>query len=57
MHGDVAVDVTDVEFDSRRVGRGAMFCCLRGDHVDGHRYAPAAVAAGAAALLVDRLHR
>ncbi len=53
LHGDVAVDVTDVEFDSRRVGRGAMFCCLRGDHVDGHRYAPAAVAAGAAALLVD----
>ncbi len=30
-----------------------MFACLRGDHFDGHRFARAAVEAGAAALVVD----
>jgi UDP-N-acetylmuramoyl-L-alanyl-D-glutamate--2,6-diaminopimelate ligase len=30
-----------------------MFCCLRGEHVDGHAFAAHAVAAGAVALLVD----
>ena len=40
-----------VEFDSRRVGPGDLFVALRGDRVDGHRYAAAAVAAGAAGVL------
>ena len=47
------VAITSVEFDSRRVFDGAMFCCLRGAEADGHEFAAAAQAAGAAALLVD----
>jgi UDP-N-acetylmuramoyl-L-alanyl-D-glutamate--2,6-diaminopimelate ligase len=45
--------VTGVSFDSRRVDAGDLFCCVRGEHTDGHEHAPAAIAAGAAALLVD----
>jgi UDP-N-acetylmuramoyl-L-alanyl-D-glutamate--2,6-diaminopimelate ligase len=30
-----------------------LFCCIRGSRADGHRFAPAAVAAGAVALLVE----
>jgi UDP-N-acetylmuramoyl-L-alanyl-D-glutamate--2,6-diaminopimelate ligase len=52
--GDPAVDVRAVESDSRRVGPGACFACIPGERVDGHTFAPAAVAAGAVALLVER---
>jgi UDP-N-acetylmuramoyl-L-alanyl-D-glutamate--2,6-diaminopimelate ligase len=47
--------VTDVVLDSRRVRPGALFCCVPGDQFDGHDFAAAAVDAGAAALLVDRV--
>ncbi|MGZ5129274.1 MAG: UDP-N-acetylmuramoyl-L-alanyl-D-glutamate--2,6-diaminopimelate ligase [Actinomycetota bacterium] len=50
--GDAVVG--DVVFDSREVTPGALFCCVPGVLEDGHAYAPAAVAAGAAALLVER---
>jgi UDP-N-acetylmuramoyl-L-alanyl-D-glutamate--2,6-diaminopimelate ligase len=49
--GDVMI--TSIDFDSREVGPGALFCCLRGEQLDGHAFAAGAVAAGAAALLVD----
>ncbi|MCZ2828120.1 UDP-N-acetylmuramoyl-L-alanyl-D-glutamate--2,6-diaminopimelate ligase [Modestobacter sp. VKM Ac-2986] len=40
--------------DSRAVTPGCLFACVRGGRSDGHRFAATAVAAGAAALLVDR---
>ena len=48
-----AVDVQSIEHDSRAVVPGALFCCIRGSVTDGHRHAAAAVAAGAAAVLVE----
>ena len=47
-------EVRAVTHDSRGVVPGALFCCVPGALEDGHAYAPAAVAAGAAALLVER---
>ena len=49
-----AVVVRSVVHDSRHVRPGALFCCLVGSSTDGHDHAPAAVAAGAVALLVER---
>ena len=46
--------VNDVEHDSRLVRPGALFACIPGAASDGHRFAADAVAAGAAALLVER---
>jgi UDP-N-acetylmuramoyl-tripeptide--D-alanyl-D-alanine ligase len=43
-----------VVIDSRRVTQGALFAALPGEHVDGHDYARAAVAAGAVAVLASR---
>ncbi len=44
-----------VVHDTRAVADGALFCCVRGARVDGHDLAAAAVAQGAAALVVDHV--
>ena len=40
--------------DSRQVRPGDLFCCLRGERVDGHDFAAGGGRGGAAALLVER---
>src|SRR4029079_9751048 len=52
---DATIEVTAVDYDSRNVQPGSLFCCLRGANSDGHRFAEAARQAGAVALLVDHL--
>jgi UDP-N-acetylmuramoyl-L-alanyl-D-glutamate--2,6-diaminopimelate ligase len=47
------LEITDVNFDSRHVQVGSLFCCVPGAADDGHLHARDAVAAGAVALLVD----
>jgi UDP-N-acetylmuramoyl-tripeptide--D-alanyl-D-alanine ligase len=49
-----AVVTGPVVIDSRRAEPGALFAALAGEHVDGHDFAPAAVAAGAVAVLAAR---
>jgi UDP-N-acetylmuramoyl-L-alanyl-D-glutamate--2,6-diaminopimelate ligase len=49
--GDAAIDVRDLVHDSRRVKAGALFAALPGSKVDGRDFVPAAVKAGAAAIL------
>jgi UDP-N-acetylmuramoyl-L-alanyl-D-glutamate--2,6-diaminopimelate ligase len=48
------VEITDLAYDSRRVRPGALFFCVPGFQSDGHDFAAAAVAAGAAGLVVQR---
>jgi len=48
------VDIADLTYDARRVTPGALFVCVPGLNVDGHDFAPDAVADGAAALIVER---
>jgi UDP-N-acetylmuramoyl-tripeptide--D-alanyl-D-alanine ligase len=56
LHGDASVVVTGPAFvDSRLVEPGSLFVAVAGEHVDGHEYADAAVAAGAAAVLGSRV--
>jgi len=43
-----------VEFDSRKVRPGDLFLAIKGEHVDGHDYAQAALAAGAVGVLSTR---
>ena len=54
LRGDPRTEIASVTSDSRAVGAGALFCCVPGSTADGHDHAPAAVTAGAAALLVER---
>jgi UDP-N-acetylmuramoyl-L-alanyl-D-glutamate--2,6-diaminopimelate ligase len=53
IRGDASVEIGAVDFDSRGVRPGSLFCCLRGAQSDGHDFAHHAVTDGAAALVVD----
>jgi len=54
LRGDpAATPVSAVEFDSRRVASGALFCCVPGARTDGHAHAAEAVSRGAGSLLCD----
>jgi UDP-N-acetylmuramoyl-tripeptide--D-alanyl-D-alanine ligase len=55
ISGNGAIQVTGpVVIDSRQAVPGALFAALPGERVDGHDYAAAAVARGAAAILAAR---
>ena len=57
--GDTAIlsgvdsTITGITQDSRSVSTGDVFCCVRGESFDGHRFALDAISQGACALLVD----
>jgi len=51
--GDQSVEVTDLAYDSRKVGPGTLFFCVPGEKADGHEFAATAVEAGAVALVVE----
>ncbi|MEO8469211.1 MAG: UDP-N-acetylmuramoyl-L-alanyl-D-glutamate--2,6-diaminopimelate ligase [Chloroflexota bacterium] len=49
------VEVTGVTADSEATGAGSVFVAIPGARADGHAFVPAAVRAGAAAVVVERL--
>jgi len=51
LDGDITFE--RVGTDSRTTAPGELFVALRGDHFDGHEFAPRAAAMGAAAALVE----
>jgi UDP-N-acetylmuramoyl-tripeptide--D-alanyl-D-alanine ligase len=55
LRGEAEALITgEVVIDSRRVVPGGLFAAVKGEHADGHDFASAAVAAGAAAVLATR---
>jgi UDP-N-acetylmuramoyl-L-alanyl-D-glutamate--2,6-diaminopimelate ligase len=52
--GPADVEVSGLAYDNREVRRGDLFFCVVGGRSDGHDFAPGAVEAGAAALVVER---
>src|SRR3984885_3079767 len=48
------VEISGLAYDSREVAGGDLFFCVSGFRSDGHAFAPEAVRAGAAALVVER---
>jgi UDP-N-acetylmuramoyl-tripeptide--D-alanyl-D-alanine ligase len=55
--GDPGRAFDGVSIDTRTLDAGALFIAIRGDRFDGAAFAGAAVAAGAAGVIVPRSHR
>lgn len=51
--GDANADIRGITHESGRVREGSLFCCVRGEKHDGHRFAADAVRHGATALVVE----
>jgi murE/murF fusion protein len=51
--GEIEGHATRVVIDSRIVAPGDLFVAIRGEHHDGHGFAPMAIRAGAAAVVVN----
>ncbi len=52
--GDHHVPVSSITDDSRSVQTGSLFVAVKGEQVDGHRFIPAAVQGGMAALVTQQ---
>jgi len=48
--GHLDPEITNLEFDSRRVSNGTLFFALKGIHTDGHNYIDKAITLGAKAI-------
>ena len=54
LKGDLNIEINEVRFDSRKVGRGDLFICIPGTVVDGHNYIEDCIKKGATAFIVTR---
>ena len=55
LYGDGSAEITGIVRDNREVTPGAMFLAFKGENTDGHKYIPAALAAGASCCLASYL--
>ncbi|MBQ8064639.1 MAG: UDP-N-acetylmuramoyl-L-alanyl-D-glutamate--2,6-diaminopimelate ligase [Prevotella sp.] len=53
--GNPEVEVTGVNIDSRKIGKGHLFVAIKGTQTDGHRYINKALELGAGAVLCEEL--
>ena len=55
VSGDTAVEVRDLQTDSRKVAPGTCFIAIRGSVTDGHQFIDTAIRAGATAVICQEL--
>ncbi len=55
VEGKQETFVTDICFDSRKVGEGSLYVAQRGTQVDGHQFIGAAISAGASVIVCEEM--
>lgn len=53
VKGLVDIEVNNLVYDSRKVGKGDVFVCIKGAASDGHQYIPQVIEKGANAIIVS----
>lgn len=53
VKGNLDIEITDIQYDSRKVSEGTLFVCVKGFVSDGHKYINSAIEKGAKAFLVE----
>lgn len=52
--GETNLDILDITYNSKKVKKGSLFVCIRGENSDGHDFAKDAERNGAAAILCEK---
>jgi UDP-N-acetylmuramoyl-L-alanyl-D-glutamate--2,6-diaminopimelate ligase len=55
VYGSTAVEVSDVQLDSRKVKKGSLFIAVKGAAADGHLFIDKAIEAGAAVIVHEQV--
>ncbi len=55
ISGSENIDITSIEFDSRKAGKGSLFAAIKGTKADGHNYISDVTTAGTAAIVCEKL--
>ena len=55
INGDVEVEITGVNIDSRQIEKGHLFVAIPGTQTDGHKFIPKAIELGATAVLCENM--
>lgn len=53
--GNTGIEISSIEFDSRRVKKGTAFVAVRGTQADGHDFIEKAIQMGASAIVCEKL--
>lgn len=53
LKGNISIDISSVEYDSRKVTPGSLFVAIKGYETDGHLYIQQAIKAGAKAIVLE----
>lgn len=53
LYGNTNIDISSVEYDSRKVTAGSLFVAIKGYETDGHLYIQKAIDAGARAIVLE----
>jgi UDP-N-acetylmuramoyl-L-alanyl-D-glutamate--2,6-diaminopimelate ligase len=53
--GNTEINITNIQFDSRKVEAGSVFVATRGTASDGHQYIPVAIQNGALAVVCEEM--
>jgi UDP-N-acetylmuramoyl-L-alanyl-D-glutamate--2,6-diaminopimelate ligase len=53
--GNTSVEVSDIQFDSRKVGVGSVFIAIPGTQTDGHTFIPKVLEMGASVVVCEKL--
>ena len=51
--GDLSLDITKIESDSRKIETGDLFIAIKGFETDGHKYLEDVIKSGATAIMVE----
>ena len=54
VKGDVNKEIEFITHDSRRVRKNTLFVCICGTRVDGNKFIPQAIEAGACAIMTEK---
>lgn len=53
IQGDINIEITGIELDSRKLKEGNLFIAIKGNAMDAHQFIPKAIALGAKTIILE----